>query len=118
MYFSLLDLSFDNRQTHCAHVRAQLIRILPLLDNRCARAYIFGKNIKLEVGKKIIQEWKTTEWPDYPPSILEYSFENKDNGTELSMVHSNVPAEQSESYRQGWIDFYWEPLKNYFENIH
>ena len=35
-------------------------------------------------------------------------------GTEVRMVHSNVPAEQADSYRQGWVDFYWNPLKAYF----
>jgi hypothetical protein len=33
------------------------------------------------------------------------------------MVHSNVPAEQADDYAQGWIDFYWKPLKEYFEKI-
>jgi len=69
----------------------------------------------LEKGKRIVQEWKTTEWPaGYPPSIVEFLFKEKKGGTELTMVHSKVPAEQAESYRQGWIDFYWEPLKKYF----
>jgi activator of HSP90 ATPase len=76
--------------------------------------YIFGKNLRLEKGKKIIQEWKTTEWPDYPPSLVEFSFNKKVVGTEIIMIHSKVPVEQAESYRQGWIDFYWEPLKKYF----
>ncbi len=76
--------------------------------------YIFGKNLTLEKGKKIIQEWQTTEWPDFPPSIVEFSFNKKGDGTELIMIHSKVPIEQAESYRQGWINFYWEPLKKYF----
>lgn len=76
--------------------------------------YIFGKNLTLEKGKKIIQEWQTTEWPDFPPSIVEFSFNKKGDGTELIMIQSKVPIEQAESYRQGWIDFYWEPLKKYF----
>ncbi len=77
--------------------------------------YIFGKHLKLEKGKRIVQEWKTTEWPSgYPPSIVEFSFKDKKGRTELTMVHSKVPAEQAESYRQGWIDFYWEPMKEYF----
>ena len=42
------------------------------------------------------------------------SFNKKGDGTELIMIHSKVPVEQAESYRQGWIDFYWEPLKKYF----
>lgn len=78
--------------------------------------YISGKNLKLEKEKRIIQKWKTTEWPKgYPPSIVELSFKKKGSGTELTMVHSNDPAEQAESYRQGWIDFYWSSLKQYFK---
>jgi activator of HSP90 ATPase len=63
----------------------------------------FGKYLKLERGKRIIQEWKTTEWPDYPPSIVEFSFMKRGDGTELTMVHSKVPAGQAESYKQGGI---------------
>ena len=78
--------------------------------------YISGKNLELEKGKKIVQEWITTEWPPgYPPSRLELTFKKVKGGTEISMVHSNVPAKQAEDYEQGWIDFYWEPLKEYFK---
>lgn len=77
--------------------------------------YIFGKNLKLEKGKRIVQEWKTTEWPEgYPPSTVEFSFKEKEGGTELTLVHSKVPTEQAEAYRQGWIDYYWKPLGEYF----
>lgn len=79
--------------------------------------YISGKYLKLKAGKDIVQEWKTTEWPkDYPPSIVEFILKKKINGTELTMIHSKVPAEQAEEYRQGWLDFYWKPLKVYFKN--
>ncbi len=79
--------------------------------------YIFGRNLKLEKGKRIVQEWKTTEWPDdYPPSIVEFRFKKATTGTELTMIHSKVPAEQADSYRQGWTDYYWKPLKQYFKD--
>jgi activator of HSP90 ATPase len=79
--------------------------------------YISGKNLKLEKGRRLIQEWKTTEWPaDYQPSVVEFSFKKTKTGTELTMIHSKVPAEQADSYRQGWIDSYWEPLKRYFKS--
>jgi len=78
--------------------------------------YISGKNLKLEKGKKIVQEWITTEWPEgYPPSKLELTFKKAEGGTEISMVHSGVPAEQAADIKKGWIDFYWEPLKAYFK---
>jgi activator of HSP90 ATPase len=76
--------------------------------------YIFGKFLELKKGEKIVQEWMTTEWPDgYPPSKVEFQIQAKGEGTELTMTHSDVPAEQAENYRQGWLDFYWKPLKEY-----
>jgi len=78
--------------------------------------YISGKHLKLAPGKKIVQEWQTSEWPEgYPPSIVEITLKELDAETRLRLVHSKVPADQVESYRQGWIDFYWEPLKRYFQ---
>ncbi len=77
--------------------------------------YITGKNLELEKGKRIVQEWSTSEWPEgYPPSRLELTFRKVKDGTELTMVHSQVPAEQAEEYRQGWFDNYWDLLKVYF----
>jgi activator of HSP90 ATPase len=78
--------------------------------------YISGKNLELEKGKKIVQEWVTTDWPQgYPQSKLELTFREVGGKTELTMVHSDVPAEQEDELKQGWIDFYWEPLKAYFQ---
>jgi len=77
--------------------------------------YIEGTNLELEKGKRILQEWKTSEWPrGYAPSTVEFSFRRKNHGTELTMIHSKVPRHQADSYRTGWIDFYWKPLKEYF----
>jgi activator of HSP90 ATPase len=76
--------------------------------------YVAGKNLELMKGKKIVQEWKTTEWPDgYPASRLEFTLIAKKGGTELKMVHSKVPEEQVASYAGGWKSAYWDPLKAY-----
>ena len=78
--------------------------------------YIHGKNLELVEGKKIVQNWVTTDWSqDFPPSRLELSFKELEDKTEITMVHSDVPITQEADLRQGWIDFYWEPLKEYFE---
>ena len=77
--------------------------------------YISGKYIELEKGKKIVHEWMTTEWPEgYPPSIVELTLKPKGTKTEVTMIHSKVPAEQAESYADGWKEFYWDPMKEYF----
>ncbi len=78
--------------------------------------YISGKNLKFVSGKRIIQEWQTTGWPKgYKPSLLEFTFKPKNGGTEVQMIQKNVPKSQAASYKQGWIDHYWKPLKKYFE---
>ena len=76
--------------------------------------YITGKFLELEKGKRILQEWTTTEWPEgYPPSLLELRLRAKGKKTELTMIHSRVPEEQVEYYADGWKEWYWEPLKKY-----
>jgi len=78
--------------------------------------YISGKYLKLEKGKRILHDWTTTEWPKgYPPSLVELILKPKGRKTELTMIHSKVPAEQAADYDQGWKDYYWEPMKKYFE---
>lgn len=77
--------------------------------------YISGEYIELEKGRRIVHWWTTTEWPDgYPPSKMELILRPKGRQTELTMIHSKVPAEQAGSYAEGWQDYYWDPLKKYF----
>jgi activator of HSP90 ATPase len=77
--------------------------------------YASGVHRQLVKGRKVVQDWRTTEWPaDAPDSLLTLTFKKVRAGTELRMVHSNVPAEQADRYRQGWIDYYWTPMKAYF----
>ena len=78
--------------------------------------YISGKNLELEKGKRIVQEWVTTEWPEnYPPSRLEFTFKEVKGKTELTMVHSDVPTDQKQELEEGWTEYYWKPLKTHFE---
>src|SRR5659263_307672 len=46
--------------------------------------YIFGKYLELEAGKRVVQEWTTTDWPkDYSASKLELTFKEVSGGTEI-----------------------------------
>lgn len=77
--------------------------------------YISGRYLVLVDGKRIVQEWSTTEWPEgYPPSVLELVFEPMGSGTELTMTHSKVPAADAKRYSEGWMEYYWIPLKTHF----
>jgi len=77
--------------------------------------YITGTNVKLESARRIVQEWRTSEWPEgFGPSLLEFQFQPKGNGTEVRLVQSNVPAMQAKFYKKGWAEFYWKPLRKFF----
>ena len=78
--------------------------------------YIYGKFLELEPGKRVVQEWTSTDFPDgYSPSRLELTFCEVPKGTEIVMVHSNVPNEIADDAAEGWKEFYWEPMKKYFK---
>ncbi len=77
--------------------------------------YILGEFLEIVPGKKIVQSWWTTEWPKgAPPSRLEWTFVEKEEQCEVTLLHTDVPAEQAAAYTQGWIEYYWEPLQKYF----
>ncbi len=79
--------------------------------------YISGVHRELVPGERIVQDWWTTAWPEgAEPSRLEITLAPAKGGTRLRMVHSKVPAEQADGYRQGWIDFYWTPLTAFFSD--
>ncbi len=77
--------------------------------------YISGKTLELRPYSKIIQAWRTTEFPNYAPdSKLEILFDELKTGTRLTLIHSNIPEGQGKNYEKGWIEFYFEPMKLYF----
>ncbi len=77
--------------------------------------YIMGKTIELEPYRRIVQEWRTVEFPaESPDSRLEILFEAVKGGTKLTLIHSEIPKSQVEDYRQGWKDSYFSPMSEYF----
>lgn len=77
--------------------------------------YIFGKNLELEPGKRILQSWRTPEFPEESPdSLLEVILEPIEGGTRLTLLHTLIPQDQSEEYEQGWEEYYFKPMQEYF----
>lgn len=78
--------------------------------------YMRGENLKIEKDKVIVQSWRSTDFKETDPdSKVMFHFSKKGKGTRLLFVHSNVPNRLAEELRQGWLDFYWAPLKVYLE---
>ena len=77
--------------------------------------YIWGVTKELEPGTRILQTWRTSEFADGDEdSLLEVRLEPSGSGTKLTLIHTNIPDGQGDSYHQGWIDHYFDPMKDYF----
>ena len=77
--------------------------------------YISGTNMELIENKKIVQSWRTTEFDESDEdSLLTIELTESETGTELILTHTNIPEGQTQ-YEQGWIEYYFEPMKLYFQ---
>ena len=77
--------------------------------------YISGRNLELIPGERIVQSWRTTQFADeHEDSIITLTFEEGDDGTVITLVHSNVPEEQTSYELGGWEQRYFEPMRSYF----
>lgn len=78
--------------------------------------YITGRIVSLTPNARIVQTWRTTEFPeDAPDSRLEVRFESAGrDGTTVVIVHSDIPEGQGEKYETGWFERYFEPMSKHF----
>lgn len=77
--------------------------------------YISGKNIECVPHSLVVQAWRTTDFPaEAPDSRLEVHLAPAKGGTTVTLVHSGIPTGQSAGYRQGWSEYYFGPMKEYF----
>ncbi len=76
--------------------------------------YITGTNVELIPGKRIVQAWRASEWPEGIYSILRLELKPKGKGSRLIVDHVGVPDEFRDGVDSGWHEFYWEPMKAYF----
>ncbi len=77
--------------------------------------YIQGHTLEMHPFHHITQAWRTTEFPEgCPDSRLEIFLEEVEGGTRITLKHSDIPEGQGENYKEGWEDYYFKPMKEYF----
>jgi activator of HSP90 ATPase len=89
--------------------------------------YIQGMFLELEENKRILQAWRTAEFPsEAEDSIVEILLEEEVASTgkhrlattyktKLTLNHSNIPEGQADGYKTGWEDFYFKPMREWSE---
>ena len=80
--------------------------------------YISGEILELEEGKRILHSWRTTEFPEeVEDSLLEIILKDINGETLMTMIHSDIPDGKSETYKEGWDEFYFQPMIKYFKEL-
>lgn len=77
--------------------------------------YLHGITLQLEPGKRIVQSWRSTEFPPgSPDSRIYVDLEPAAGGTRLRIKHVDVPLGQSRLYKPGWEKSYFKSMVKYF----
>jgi len=77
--------------------------------------YITGKNLLLIPNKKIVQSWRSSEFPeDAPDSVLSIQLIENQGITEIELEHKDIPSGQAVQYQAGWVEYYANPMQRYF----
>ncbi len=77
--------------------------------------YITGRTLELEPGRRIVQSWRTSEFSDaHEDSRVEVLFDAVDDGTRVTIRHTNVPEGQTGYEQGGWQDSYFAPMRAFF----
>lgn len=110
VYGALMDSKTHSKFTGSA------ARISPQVGGRFETfdRYAEGTNLELVPGRKIVQAWRASDWPEGHYSTATFALTKAPGGTTLTFTQTGVPDEQEGAIRQGWIEFYWDPLRALF----
>ena len=109
-----------NADEHTAMTGGNKAMIDPTLggEHTAWDGYIWGENFELEPFSRIVQSWRSAEFPKGSiDSRLEIRFEKVVGGTKLTLIHSDIPAGQGDDYKSGWDESYFQPMKKYFKPV-
>jgi len=73
-----------------------------------------GVNVELVPDKKIVQQWRGSDWPEGHHSVITFEFKKETNGTRLDFTQTDIPESLYEDVAEGWQEWYWEKLQTYF----
>lgn len=77
--------------------------------------YITGYNLDLVPGRRILQLWRSRNWPKHYYSTVTFALEKTKGATRLTFTQAGVPDNDYKDKKQGWITHYWTPLKAMLE---
>lgn len=75
---------------------------------------ITGKNLEVIQNQKIVQEWYFGD--NSEKSIVTISLLLHNKGCKVELEHINIPSEDFENITEGWNNYYFGSLIDFFAN--
>jgi activator of HSP90 ATPase len=112
----LFNLYMDSRQ-HSAATRVKAVVSRKVGGKFSAfDGVISGKMLGIVPNRMIVQTWRAKHWKRTDlDSILALKFSKIQDGTQIDLVHVNVPEHDHAGVSQGWEKYYWKPWRDYLE---
>jgi uncharacterized protein YndB with AHSA1/START domain len=80
--------------------------------------YVSGKLVILDLGRRIVASWRTTDFGrDDPDSRVEIFLEAMGGSTRLTILHTDIPEGQGDKARDTWNEKYFGPMRNFFSKF-
>ncbi|MGD0583379.1 MAG: SRPBCC domain-containing protein [Bacteroidales bacterium] len=73
---------------------------------------ITGRNIEFIKDRKIVQEWFFGE--QEANSVVTISIQPDGGNSSVTVEHSNIPDEEFAGIAEGWKEFYFDAINNFF----
>jgi activator of HSP90 ATPase len=73
---------------------------------------ISGKNLKLVENEMLVQNWYFGEITE--DSVVTINIMPHEHGTRVTVEHTNIPDEDVAEFEEGWKDYYWGAIKEFF----
>lgn len=74
-----------------------------------------GVVVAAERGRRLVLAWRSEGWPKGHYSIAQFDLARARGGTRLTFEQYGIPASDYADIRDGWKQYYWEPLRTYLE---
>jgi len=72
-------------------------------------------NLELVPDRRIVQFWRSSNWPRHHYSTVTFALTKVPGGTRLRFTQVGVPNDDYKDKKSGWITHYWKPMKAMLE---
>ncbi|MDD2786349.1 MAG: SRPBCC domain-containing protein [Patescibacteria group bacterium] len=72
-------------------------------------------NEELHHNARIVQTWRSSDWPEGHFSTVTFEIFPTDEGCGLILTQTGIPADKYEMIAEGWQEQYWDKMRKMIE---